>query len=477
MVQRLLLTLALAAVLPAQAESVATIWDQNCASCHGDKGQGNSAPTLLDDQWATDGSDQALYNATYHGLKDLGMPAYEGGLTEAEAWATVVYIRELAYKKQREEAGDAKPGDDGVYHTDRANFRLETVVQGLDGLDRPWAIDFLPDGRMLVTERSGTLFIMNADGSDVHKIKGTPEVWQRGQGGLLDVGVHPDYAKPNDQGGGWVYLSYSVNTEDNPDRGNTAVARGRLDLQNHRWTDHEVLFRPDPKFDASSGVHFGSRFVFHEGYVYFAVGERGQKEPSQDLESPVGKIHRIHDDGRVPDDNPFTDSPQPTTWTLGHRNPQGLSMSPDTGLLYDIEHAPRGGDEINLLKKGQNYGWPVVSYTINYNGEPFGDSAPFHEPRGFTEPVHYWVPAIAQCGTTFYTGDRFPQWKNDLFVTALAKQELHRVRFTDDGQEVAEDEVMLRGIGRLRDVANAPDGTLYLAAEQPGRIVKLVPAE
>ena len=474
----LLLALALPAATPAHAESVATIWDQNCASCHGDQGQGNSAPTLLDDEWATDGSDEALYNATYHGLRDLGMPAYKGGLSEAETWATVVYIRELAYKKQREAEGDAKPDDEGVYHTDRASFRVETVLKGYDGLDRPWALAFLPDGRLLVTERAGTLFIMNADGSDVHKITGTPEVWQQGQGGLLDVGLPPDYADEGSDGEGWVYLSYSTNTPDEPKKGNTAVARGKLDLDNYTWTENEVIYRPDPKFDASSGVHFGSRFVFDgDGHVFFAVGERGQKEPSQSLDSPVGKIHRIHLDGSVPDDNPFTDSPQPTTWTLGHRNPQGLSMSPATGLLYDIEHAPRGGDEINLLEKGHNYGWPVVSYTMNYNGQPWGEFAPFHKPRGFTEPLHYWIPAIAQCGSTFYSADAFPNWKDDLFVTALAKQELHRIRFSDDGKTVVVDEVMLRGLGRLRDAATAPDGTLYLATEQPGRILKLVPAE
>jgi glucose/arabinose dehydrogenase len=458
---------------PASSQNVNQIFKQNCASCHGMELEGGSAASLLDDEWAGGSSDRDLYDAVWNGMKDLGMPAYQGGLTEPEAWATVVYIREKRYAKQRELEGNAKPNN-GVYSTQYHDYRVETVIPGAPNFDRPWAIDFLPDGTPLVTERAGTLYLIR-DGK-LRPIDSTPDVWAKGQGGLLEVAV-----APGDSGDGspWVYLAYSVNTQRNRGEGNTAIARGRVDTNQLKWIDHEVIYRPDSKHDGGSGVHFGSRIVFDPDgeHLYFVVGERGVQQPAQSLKSPVGKVHRTKLDGSVPEGNPFPDSDQPTTWTLGHRNPQGLSMHPETGEMYAVEHGPRGGDEINRLEPGRNFGWPTVAYSINYNGQPFGEIAPFHEEAGFDEPVYYWLPSIAICGTAFYTGEQFPQWQNDLFVAALAKQEIHRVRFDESGDQVIEDEVLLRGIGRVRDVATGPDGALWVAVERPGRILKLVPAE
>ncbi|MEM7626015.1 MAG: PQQ-dependent sugar dehydrogenase [Planctomycetota bacterium] len=462
-----------------RAQNVGELYRDNCASCHGKNAAGGSAPSMLDDDWLTDGSDRALYNAIYHGLEDAGMPAYKGGLSEAQAWALVVYIREQRDRVRREQLGASEPSDAGVYQTQHHAYRIQPVAKGLE---RPWAMDFLPDGTMLVTERPGRLRLV-VDGQLVKRpVDGTPKVWNQGQGGLLDVAVDPDYGEPDN---GWIYLSYSEATNGSGKRkaGMTAVVRGRLEQHGNRvrWVDQETLFTTPAHFPGGSrGLHFGSRFVFGDNNtLFFSVGDRGQANLSQSLKTPNGKIHRIHRDGSIPNDNPYRDRPNAlaSIWSLGHRNPQGLAKHPVTGLLYDIEHGPRGGDEVNLVEPGQNYGWPVVSYSINYNQTPFGDNPPFHADKGFAEPVHYWLPSIAQCGASFYTGDRFPGWQHDLFVAALAKEEIRRVRLSDDGRSVVEDEAIFRGLGRVRDVVTGPDGSIYVATEQPGLIRRLVPAD
>ncbi len=461
-------------IVPAGAQNVRQLYEQNCASCHGKGYAGGSASSLLDDEWVTDGSDRALYEAIHHGMEDHGMPGFEGGLSEAESWALVVYLRELRYDAREEQRNALRADAQGVWETRHESFTVETVAEGLDDFERPWAIDFLPDGKMLVTVRSGRLLVFDGQG-EPRDVEGLPKVWQKGQGGMIDVAVHPDYPQP---GNGWIYLSYSTNSKQDKDRGMTTIGRGRIDFQTMRWTDHEVLFRSDLEHDSPTGLHFGSRVVFDgDGHVFFTVGDRGQQERSQEPDRPNGRVHRIHEDGSIPEDNPFVDSGMPSSWTLGNRNMQGLSMHPATGRLYSVEHGPRGGDEINLIEKGRNYGWPVVSYTMNYNQTPFGENAPFHEEAGFVEPVHYWIPALGVCGSTFYTGEGFPKWNNDLFVASLVKQQLHRVRFDETGEKVAETELVYHAPGRIRDVAQGPDGSLLLALEAPGRILKLVPAE
>ena len=458
---------------------VAELFQNNCASCHGSSLNDGNSPSLLDDQWLTDGSDRALYDAIWDGVEDLGMPAYEGALTEAEAWGLVVYIREKAWDHAESQRRAAEPDDQGVFDSQHHRFTVETVAEGLD---RPWAMDFLPDGTMIFTERSGTLHLIR-DGSVSDPIADTPEVWNFGQGGLLDVAVDPNFAD-----NGWIYLSYSEKQAEGgrDGKGMTAVVRGRLDLENLRWIDQQDLFHADAEHASERGQHFGSRFVFgDDNTLFFTIGDRGYQERAQEPGRPNGKVHRIRTDGQVPDDNPFAPGSEgarqhpdalPSVWSWGHRNPQGLARHPGSGRLYDVEHGPRGGDEINLVEKGNNYGWPEVAYSINYNQLPFGTRAPWHEEAGFVEPVHYWVPSIAICGASFYVGSGFPQWENDLFVAALAKQQIHRVRMADDGRGVVEEEVLFENNGRVRDVVPGPDGALYIATEQPGMIRKLVPA-
>src|SRR5690606_32165195 len=280
----------------------------------------------------------------------------------------------------------------------------------------------------------------------------------------LDVGVHPDYAS-----NGWIYLSYSDPGPD--DSAMTAVVRGKL--RDGAFVEQQTIFKAPTELYRKGTVHFGSRFVFENGYLFFSIGERGQMQDAQDLSRPNGKVHRIHDDGRVPDDNPFVgrDAALPTIWSYGHRNPQGLDVDPVTGGLYDAEHGPRGGDELNLVQKGRNYGWPVITYGMNYDGTPMTDKT---AQEGMEQPVTYWVPSIAVSSIAFYTGDRFPQWKNNLFVASLAQQELRRLELKDG--KVTHQEVLFKGVGRLRDIVVGPDGALYIAFNEPDRIARVVPA-
>ena len=481
----LLASLALAA--PLSAETASNTWQQNCASCHGADGSGNNASSLLDDDWATDGTDRGLYASIDGGLKHLGMPAYAGALTPAEVWGQVVHIRELRDRAERAQHPAATPepgtGDlaegSGVYATQRARFRLEEVPVRVRGFDRPWAVDFLPDGRALVTERSGTLYVLGGGG--LRPVRGTPEVWAQGQGGLLDVAVDPAYAD-----NGWVYLSFSLSSgrRGGQEVGNTAFVRGKIAEAGDgslRWEQQQLVHRPDPADDGPRGVHFGSRFAFDgDGHVFLVLGERGMNERSLEVGNAWGKVLRLKTDGSVPaEGQPFAGDPDavPGLWTLGHRNPQALAVQPGSGRLYAVEHGPRGGDEINLIEPGNSYGWSEASYSINYNGTPRGEDAPWHAEKGHTEPVSYWLPSVAPCGAAFYTGKAFPGWSGDLFVASLVKQELHRVRLAGDGASVAEREVLLRGVGRLRDVATGPDGALWVLAERPGRVLRLAPAD
>ena len=364
------------------------------------------------------------------------------------------------------------PSPDKVTKTELEEYRIETLVES--GLKNPWAIAFLPDGRKLVTEKSGKLRFISADGKlDPAIVEGIPQTIEHGQGGLMEVALHPDFEK-----NGWVYLGLSDGTREKLENGKddvkciTAVVRGKI--KDHQWTEQEWIYRPDPKFRTGAGVHFGTRFVFDKGYIYFVIGERGGMMEVQDVKRPNGKIHRLHDDGRVPSDNPFVNTPDaiPGIWSYGHRNPQGLAMDPRDGALYDTEHGPRGGDELNLIEPGKNYGWPVITYGMNYDGTPM---VAITEKEGMEQPLTYWQPSIAVCGLDFYNGDKFPKWKGDLLVGALSQQEVRRVRLTD--KKVVSQEIILKNIGRVRDVATGPDGLIYVILNGPDRIVRLVPAQ
>jgi len=340
------------------------------------------------------------------------------------------------------------------------------LVKVVEGLEYPWGLAFLPDGRMLVTERPGRLRIVGKDGKLVPQaVAGLPQIVVHGQGGLLDVALHPRFTQ-NDL----VYLSYAARGESGI---STEVARGRLSA--NRLENVEVIFRQQPK--SGSGRHFGSRLVFdREGYLYITLGDRGDMERAQKADDHAGSVIRLHDDGRVPADNPFVGKPgwKPEKYTFGNRNIQGAALHPRTGQLWTHEHGPQGGDEVNVIRAGVNYGWPVITYGVNYGiGTKIGEGS--HKP-GMAQPLHYWVPSIAPSGMAFYTGNRFPAWRGDLFLGALRDQVLVRLKL--DGDKIVSEERMLKNVlGRIRDVRSGPDGYLYLLTDESnGALTRIEPA-
>jgi glucose/arabinose dehydrogenase len=443
------------------------VFEQLCSSCHGKDLSGGVGGSLIDGEWKHGGSDEDLLKSIKEGNAQLGMTPFKTVLDDRQIRSLVIHIREK--EKQAKEKGMEfpKPEPGKVTKTQHEDYKIEMVVE--KGLSNPWAIAFLPDGRTLVTEKAGRLRIIDADGTLLpDAVKGTPKVLEHGQGGLMEVVVHPDYEK-----NGWIYLGFSDGTrEGGKPKTITSYVRGKL--KDGEWTSQELIWKADDKFYTDAGVHFGTRLIFDKGYIYFPVGERGGWMEAQDVENAKGKIYRLHDDGRVPEDNPKFDgkTPVPGLWTYGHRNPQGLDIDPRDGSIYNTEHGPRGGDELNLVLPGHNYGWPVITYGMNYDGTPItGITAK----EGMDQPVIYWQPSIAACGLSFYRGDKFPKWRNDLFAGALAQQEIRRLRIVD--KKVVEQEVVLKNIGRVRDVTDAPDGFIYVILNGPDRVIRLVPAE
>ncbi len=339
--------------------------------------------------------------------------------------------------------------------------RTETVAEGLE---HPWSLAFLPNGNMLVTERPGRLRRVDANGRVSKPFDGVPEVAAVGQGGLLDVAIAPDFETSR-----LIYFSYS----EPRDGGNgTAVARARLNED--RLEDLSVVFRQQPAVD--SPAHFGSRLVFSKGSLFVTLGERGHKHftiRAQDLETHFGKIVRIGLDGSVPADNPFVNVPgaRPEVWSYGHRNVQGAALHPETGELWITEHGPKGGDELNFVRAGANYGWPLVTYGIAYNGERIGVG---EERVGIEKPIKHWVPSIGTSGLAFYSGERFPRWRGNLFVGGLYGV---LVRLQLEQQRVVSEEILLRDLKeRIRDVREGPDGYLYVLTDSPrGRVIRLTP--
>ena len=345
--------------------------------------------------------------------------------------------------------------------SEQATFELVTVV---GGLEHPWGMAFLPDASILVTERPGRLRIVREGQLVSAPIEGVPPVYASGQGGLLDVALDPEFASNR-----LIYLSYAAEG----DSGNsTRVARAILG--DGRLENLEVIFTAEPLVDASK--HFGSRLAFDaEGHLFITVGERGQGDRAQDLGQDNGKVIRLYPDGSVPEDNPFigVDGARPEIFSYGHRNPQGLAIHPQTGIPWLHEHGARGGDEVNVVRPGANYGWPVITYGIDYSGAPIGEGT--HK-EGMAQPIHYWVPSIAPSGMAFYDGEAFPEWRGDLFVGALRSELLARLEL--DGEQVVAEERLLEGaIGRIRDVEVGPDGYLYLLTdESDGGLYRLEPA-
>lgn len=356
----------------------------------------------------------------------------------------------------------AQSGQTTDFDSDAYGLRLVTVAVGLR---HPWGMAFLPDGRMIVTEREGDIRIVSPNGDVSPPLNGAPDAYVSGQGGILDVALDPAYAA-----NGLFYISFA---EPGPGGAGTAVMRAKLDAPGLRLTDSEVIFRQEPK--TGGGRHFGSRLVFApDGTLFITIGDRGERDRTQDLTINRGQVIRINPDGSIPSDNPFVGVPgrRPEVWSYGHRNPQGAALHPETGRVWTVEHGARGGDEINLPEAGRNYGWPIISYGQHYSGGKIGEGT--HK-EGYEQPIYYWDPSIAPSGMAFYTGDAFPEWRGDIFVGSLKFGLL--VRLDLDGTRVTGEERLLEKLGeRVRDVRQGPDGMIYLLTDDyEGQVLRLEP--
>jgi glucose/arabinose dehydrogenase len=456
-----------------------------CATCHGTStAKGPVGPSLFDDEWIHGSDDVSIVKSIRDGYPEKGMPPFKDQLTDQEIWQMVLYIHTQAASLKEKPVYVPDP-DGQVIKSEKQTYKMEVVARNLE---TPWALAFLPDGRLLITERPGRLRIVENGKMLDEPVKGMPKVWEKQDGGLFDVEVHPNY-KEN----GWIYISYSETLPGYvppppPDpnaaappppppgpggfrgRGGppdppsmTVIMRGHL--KNNEFVDQQILFRAPKEIYNSTNAHYGSRFLFDkQNHLFFSLGEKQQMMDAQDLSKPTGKIHRINDDGSVPKDNPYVGQANvvQTIWSYGHRNPQGLAWDPVTGQLWESEHGPTGGDEINIIEPKHNYGWGVatkgVQPGITKNTEP-----------GMDDPIRYWTPSVAPSGIAFYTGDKYPGWKNDLFISCLAGQQLKRLEIKDG--KVLHEEQVFNQFGRVHDVIQGPDGYLYVTLQLPGQVL------
>ena len=427
-----------------------------CAGCHG-----NKVMAFVDREWENGHSNELLAARIREGDENDGMPSFREALSEAEINEMAEYIN-LNIENLSLYEFDERPDISQVFQSEKLDYTLEVVAEGLEV---PWGMAFLPDGSMLVTDRNGKMYLLSGDGT-MTELEGVPEVLSKGQGGLMDVALHPGFDENH-----LVYISYSIfRKEEGEILSSTAIARATL--SGSRLEEVEVIFEAVPY--SQTRHHYGCRLEFdREGYLFFSVGDRGNRDRNpQALDNHCGKIHRLHDDGSIPEDNPFVSTPDalPSIYSYGHRNPQGVILHPGTGEIWTHEHGPRGGDEINVIKPGINYGWPVISYGINYDGTIFTSLT---EEEGMEQPLHFWVPSIAPCGMDFVKSDRYPPWKNRLMVGSLKYEYLNMCEIRDG--KVVSEEMLLKNIGRVRNVKVGPDGYIYVAVEEPGIIYKLVP--
>lgn len=373
-------------------------------------------------------------------------------------FVAVVFLTACNATTENEPEAESEQGQE----IENPEYTMETIT---NEVEVPWSLGWLPDGDMLITARSGDLWIFSDGSLADEPIAGVPEVWARGQGGLLDVQAHPDYEE-----NGWIYLTYS--SPEGGEGANTALMRAKLNDDRTELVNKEVLYKAEP--NSSRGQHFGSRIVFdNNGHVFFGIGDRGARDVNpQDITRDGGKIYRLNDDGSIPQDNPFVGQEGlDAVFAYGIRNPQGMDLHPETGELWEHEHGPRGGDEINIIKAGNNYGWPEISFGINYDGTSFTDDT---AKAGMEQPEWYWDPSIAPSGMTFVTSDKFPEWKGDLLVGSLKFGYVMHVDI-EDGKVVGEEKVF-EDAGRVRDVRQGPDGNIYIATETENGIMRVSPA-
>ena len=431
------------------------LYAEHCESCHGANMAGGQAPSMADDNWEYGGTNADIRRVVAEGIEEAGMPGFGDVVKGEQLTDLITYIRKGASSETIAPIDNVPSVQNQV--------KIETWAADLN---QPWGVHFIKDDTALVTEKSGKLWLVGNDSR--MEIKGIPTSVDKGQGGLLDVATDPDYAE-----NGWVYLSFTHADEDKPKTLMTKIVRGKIRIGTVRtdWIEEETLFQAKPKDYIATGYHFGSRITFDDkGHLYFGIGDRGKKDDAQDLTKPNGKIHRIMRDGSIPSDNPFveTEGAYPSIYSYGNRNPQGTIVHPETGVVWETEHGPKGGDELNTIKSGVNYGWPKISYGRNYNGTVL---TPHTALPGMAQPVSQWTPSIAVCGLDVYTGDLFPEWKGRLMAGALAYQTVRLIEV--DGENYVGEATLIKDEGRVRDVTTGPDGAIYVAL--PNRIVRISP--
>ena len=448
----------------ALGQGAAQLYNEYCAECHGARFRDGSAQSLVDGIWQFGESEEAVAKSIREGIDHLGMPDYGDELTEEQIIGLARFLLDSEEKalEQRSKIPDTLKTLD--YEIDVEIFA--------EGLEVPWSLAFLDEKTALVTERSGRLRIIQNGKLDPDPVRETPEVVAEGQGGLLAVAFDPDYTEEGNQ---WIYLAYSHGLDPEPNGKRpgamTRLVRGRIN--GDKWTDEQVVFEAPHDTYRTTRHHYGTRIVFDRNKVlYFAIGDRGQGSHAQHLSKPNGKIHRILRDGRIPKDNPFRLKKDvlDSIYACGVRNPQGLAIHPATGQLWEAEHGPKGGDEINLIRPGRNYGWPIITYGVNYNDTPITDIV---RKDGMEQPVFYWRPSTAVCAIDFYSGDLFPKWNNKLLAGALKDEDVRLLDIEDN--RVMHEEVILKNAGRVRDVVCGPDGAIYVVLNNPGTILRLVP--
>ena len=468
------------APVPALLQSRANeIYNTTCAACHGITNQaGPSARALFATDFLSSRTDAQIVQVLTDGLPN----------TQNHSFKTLFFPDEIAQMPAllrirggivNRKVGPVPDINGKALQSQKANFKAETLAKGFD---QPWGMAFLPDGRIIFTERNGNIRFLNKDGSVSEPVKGTPSVFVRQDGGMLDIALHPDYAR-----NGWIYISYSTvlpgyqvqpGDEQAPNMAPptmTYVVRGKVNA-NNEWVNQQMLFNPPADSFRVAADHYGSRFLFDgKGHFFWSMGERHDMQMSQNLASPLGKIHRLNDDGSIPRDNPFVNTPGAlgSVWSFGHRNPEGLTFDPATGVFWETEHGPVGGDEVNVIEPGKNYGWGMATFGL----EP--GIGRLHA-TGVTDPITHYNPSIGPAGITFYTGNRFPAWKGNLFVTGMVGQKL--IRMEIKGRQIVSQETLLQDYGRVREVKMGPDGNIYLLLQnmngdpKGGSIVRLVPA-
>lgn len=439
------------------------VYDDYCAGCHGNRLQGASA-TALTAKSLKNGSDRkSVISVIRNGIAGTEMPKWDKIMSPKDIEAVADYIIK-SRKAPPQPEQERKPR---IINTKLYKLR---VGKWATGIKSPWGFVFVDKHRALINSKYGDLYWIVDGKTDTQKITGTPQTYAYDMvGGMMDIAIDPTYAK-----NGWVYLAFSHNTSNNKDKntaGMTKIVRGKI--SGHKWVDEQVLFQVADSLAVKGGTRWGCKFLFDkEGFLFFTIGDMNRADDAQILSRPSGKVYRINPDGSIPLDNPFVanENALHAIYSFGNRNVQGLAQHPVTGVIYASEHGPQGGDELNILKKGANYGWPVITYGIDYDGSIISmDSVK----EGMEQPIIHWTPSIAVSAIEFVSSAQFPKWKNQLLVGALKFEELRRLDI--EGSKVKEQEILLKKYGRIRNIKFGPDGALYVVTNSPDAVLRIVP--